>query len=70
MLGYDNLMNYFKTNFSLMQHHKYSLHEIENMIPWEKFIYIDLLKQHIKQEEDMRRDREAQIKAQANIRRK
>jgi hypothetical protein len=62
MLGYDNLMNYFKTNFSLMQHHKYSLSEIENMVPWEKFIYIDLLKQYIKQEEEMQRDREAQLK--------
>lgn len=70
MVGYDNLMNFFKTNFSLMQYHKYSLAEIENMMPWEKFIYIDMLKQYIKHEEDMKRDREAQIKAQANIRRR
>lgn len=70
MLGYDSLMNYFKTNFSLMQHHKYSLHEIENMIPWEKFIYVDMLKLHIKQQEDLARDLEAQKKAKANIRRK
>lgn len=70
MVGYDNLMNFFKTNFSLMQYHKYSLAEIENMIPWEKFIYIDMLKQYIKHEEDLKRDREAQIKAQANIRRR
>lgn len=70
MLGYDSLMNYFKTNFSLMQHHKYSLHEIENMIPWEKFIYVDMLKQYIKQQEDLARDLEAQKKAKANIRRK
>lgn len=70
MVGYDNLMNFFKTNFSLMQYHKYSLAEIENMIPWEKFIYIDMLKQYIKHEEDLKRDREAQVKAQANIRRR
>lgn len=70
MVGYDNLMNFFKTNFSLMQYHKYSLAEIENMMPWEKFIYIDMLKQYIKHEEDLKRDREAQIKAQANIRRR
>lgn len=70
MIGYDNLMNYFKTNFSLIQHHKYSLAEIENMMPWEKFIYIDLLKQYIKHEEDLKRDREAQIKAQANMRKR
>lgn len=70
MVGYDNLMNFFKTNFSLMQYHKYSLAEIENMMPWEKFIYIDMLKQYIKHEEDLKRDREAQVKAQANIRRR
>lgn len=70
MLGYDSLMNFFNTNFSLMQHHKYSLSDIENMIPWEKFIYVDMLKQHIKNLEDQERDRAAQMKARGNIRRK
>jgi len=70
MLGYDSLMNYYKTNFSLMQHHKYSLSDIENLMPWEKFIYVDMLKQYIKHQEDLARDQAAQIKAQANIRRK
>lgn len=70
MLGYDSLMNYYKTNFSLMQHHKYSLSDIDNMIPWEKFIYIDMLKQYIKQQEDLAKDQAAQRKVQANIRRR
>ena len=56
MFSYDNLMNYFKTNFALMQHHKYSLGEIEEMMPWEKFVYLDLLKEHIKIIEERRRD--------------
>lgn len=34
-----------------MQYHKYSLTEIENMIPWEKDIYVTLLKQHLEEEE-------------------
>ncbi len=33
-----------------MQHHKYSLTELENMIPWEKDIYLGLLEQYIEQE--------------------
>ena len=70
MLGYDSLMNFFKTNFSLMQHHKYSLTDIEHMMPWEKFIYVDMLNQYIKHQEDLNRDQAAQRKAQANIRRK
>ena len=33
-----------------MQHHKYSLAEIENLIPWEKDVYIALLEQYIEEE--------------------
>jgi hypothetical protein len=33
-----------------MQHHKYSLTEIENMIPWEREVYVALLQQHIIEE--------------------
>ena len=43
-----------------MQHHKYSLTEIENMIPWEKDIYIDLLSEWVKEEN--RRIKEQQAK--------
>ena len=44
-------MNYMRVNFALMQHHKYSLTELDNMIPWEREIYITLLKDYIKEEE-------------------
>lgn len=37
-----------------MQHHKYSLTEIENMIPFEREIYVGMLSQHIQQENDRR----------------
>jgi hypothetical protein len=36
----------------MMQHHKYSLTELENMMPWEREIYIGLLDEHIKQENE------------------
>ena len=36
----------------LMQHHKYSLTELDNMIPWEREIYINLLMQFIKEENE------------------
>jgi hypothetical protein len=32
-----------------MQHHKYSLSEIENMMPWERQVYTSLLMQHLEQ---------------------
>ena len=43
--------NYFRLNFSLMQYHKYSLTEIENMIPWERDVYVTLLQQHLEEEQ-------------------
>jgi hypothetical protein len=49
-------MNLFKTNFALMQHHKYSLTELENMIPWEREIYVALLIDWIKEEEERQKE--------------
>jgi hypothetical protein len=34
----------------MMQHHKYSLSEIEDMLPWERQIYITLLVEYVKEE--------------------
>ena len=45
-----DLENYYKLNFSLMQYHKYSLTEIENLIPWERDIYVTLLQQYLEEE--------------------
>ena len=41
-----------------MQHHKYSLSELENMLPWEREIYITMLVNYIKEEKE-KRQREA-----------
>jgi hypothetical protein len=35
----------------MMQHHNYSLTELENMIPWEREIYMGLLMQYLREEE-------------------
>ena len=45
-----------------MQHHKYSLENIENMIPWERDVYVSLLVNHIKDEN--KRRQEEQLKMQ------
>ncbi len=42
--------SYYQLNFSLMQYHKYSLTEIENMIPFERDIYVALLKNYLESE--------------------
>ena len=40
-----------------MQHHKYSLTELENMIPWEREIYVDMLVEFIKEEKKKQKER-------------
>ena len=40
-----------------MQHHNYSLSDLENMLPWEREIYVDMLIQHIKEEKRKRQER-------------
>jgi hypothetical protein len=42
-----------------MQHHKYSLSEIEDMMPWERDIYVDMLITYIKEENEKQKQREA-----------
>jgi len=41
-----------------MQHHKYSLTELENMIPWEREVYVSMLIEYIKEENE--RQKQAQ----------
>jgi hypothetical protein len=45
-----DLENYFKINFALVQYHKWSLTEIEGLVPWERDIYVVLLQQHLEEE--------------------
>ena len=40
---HDSLENYKENNFSLLQHHNWSLSDLENMIPWEKQTYLKML---------------------------
>lgn len=35
-----------------MQYHKWSLSEIENLMPWERDVYVILLKNHLEEEEE------------------
>ena len=43
-----------------MQHHKYSLSELETMIPWERDIYVTMLIQHIEEENEKIRQKNAE----------
>ena len=43
-----------------MQHHNYSLSDIENMMPWERDIYIDMLVNFLKEQNEKQKQREAE----------
>ena len=54
-----DLENYFRLNFAMMQYHKYSLTEIENMMPWERDVYVGLLQAHLEEERLKEQQRKA-----------
>jgi hypothetical protein len=49
-MAYMELESYFRINFALLQFHKWPIGDIENMMPWERDIYLSLLQQHIEDE--------------------
>ena len=36
----------------MMQHHKYSLTELENMLPWEREMYVNMLIRYLEEENE------------------
>ena len=45
-----------------MQHHKYTLADLENMLPWEREIYVDMLVTYIMEENEKEKRRQQQGK--------
>ena len=41
-----------RTNFSLMQHHKYRYDDLMGMVAWERHIYCAMLIQYLKDENE------------------
>jgi hypothetical protein len=42
-LFHESLENFYKSNFNLMFHHKFSLTELDDMMPWEREVYVIML---------------------------
>ena len=47
MLSHNNLAKYYQNTFALAQHYKYQISEIENLIPYERDLYLDMVIDHI-----------------------
>ena len=52
MLSHISLQNYYEIIWSMAQHHKYSIADIENLIPYERDLYFQLLVEHIKEQNE------------------
>ena len=63
IMGHDTLANHFKTNFGMIQHHKWSISDLEEMMPWERYIYVEMLHEWLREEEQKAKDRENEMKA-------
>jgi hypothetical protein len=48
----------------MVQHHGYSLTEIENLMPWEREIYVGMLINHVKEKNEKMKERAQQLKSQ------
>ena len=51
-MSHNTLANYYQLNFALIHHHKYNLSEIENLIPFERDIYVTMLTQYLEEQEE------------------
>lgn len=51
-MSHTNLVNYYTTMFALIQHHKYSITELEDLMPYERDIYVDMLMSYLKEEKE------------------
>jgi len=52
MAGYSNLANYYQTVFALCQHHKYSISDVEDLLPFERDIYVTMLIDYLEKEKE------------------
>lgn len=55
-LSHDTLANHYEVNFLLMENHNYSLQDLNDMIPWEREVYVTLLLNHMQQLEQRARE--------------
>ena len=49
-LSHTTLSNYYNLVFSLTQHHKWSISEIEDLLPFERDLYVDMLLKHLEEQ--------------------
>ena len=54
-MSYTNLYVYYQKVFGMAQHHKYNISEIENLIPYERDLYFEMLIEFIQSQKEKER---------------
>lgn len=55
-MSHNTIANYYNINFLLMYYHKYSLNDIESMMPFERDIYIGLLETELQKQKEANKE--------------
>ena len=56
MLSHTNLGNYYQTVFAIVQHHKYSITDVEGLLPYERDLYFGMLVDHIEKQNEAQKN--------------
>lgn len=48
-MSHENLANHYRINFSLSKHHAYSLTEINDMYPYERDMYVQMIIEYLEE---------------------
>jgi DNA replication initiation complex subunit (GINS family) len=54
-MSHTNLYIYYQKIFGMAQHHKYSIAEIENLLPYERDLYFEMLIDFIERQREKER---------------
>ena len=60
--GSDGLSGYYKLNFSLWHYHKVKVTDFDDVIPWEKDLYISMLAQKVEEDNEKMKIRQAEAR--------
>lgn len=63
----ENLKTHFQVNFSLLYDHKIDFHVFDDLMPWERSIYLNMLSDKMKEENDKEKLRQQELAAKQRI---
>lgn len=55
-MNHNTLENYYRTIFAMSQHHKYTISDLENLVVFERDLYVEMLADYLKEVEERQRN--------------